>query len=73
MTYNGIMDDEPMNERTLQAAEGCWVSLLQGLIPFGRLVTPSAPVDPVIEIGLPESTLRKDTSMISAYYLSFYE
>jgi hypothetical protein len=36
-------------------------------------VTPSAPVDPVVEIGLPESTLRKDTSMISAYYLSFYE
>jgi hypothetical protein len=50
-----------------------WAKLLRGLFPFGRLVTPSAPVDPVIEIGLPGSRPQKDTSMISAYYLSFYE
>ena len=50
-----------------------WLFLLRALVPFGCLVTPSAPVDPVVEIGLPESTPRKDTSMISAYYLSFYE
>jgi hypothetical protein len=50
-----------------------WARLLRGLVPFGGLVTPSAPVDPVVEIGLPRSSSRKDTSMISAYYLSFYE
>jgi hypothetical protein len=50
-----------------------WARLFQELFPFGGLVTPSAPVDPVVEIGLPGSTPRKDTSMISAYYLSFYE
>jgi len=50
-----------------------WVRLLRALVPFGSLVTPSAPVDPVVEIGLPMSSSRRDTSMISAYYLSFYE
>ena len=51
----------------------CWAKLLRGLFPFGSLVTPSAPVDPVVEIGLPGSRPQRDTSMISAYYLSFYE
>ena len=73
MTYNEIMDNEAMNEHALQVAEGCWASLLQGFVPFGRLVTPSAPVDPVVEIGLPGARPQRDTSMISAYYLSFYE
>lgn len=50
-----------------------WARLLRGLVPFGGLVTPSVPVDPVVEIGLPESTPRRDTSVVSAYYLSFYE
>lgn len=50
-----------------------WTKLLRALVPFGSLVTPSAPVDPAVEIGLPMSSSRKDTSMISAYYLSFYE
>ena len=73
VTYNGVMTDESKNERTLQAAEGCWASILRALVPFGRLVTPSASVDPVVEIGLPGSRPQRDTSMISAYYLSFYE
>jgi hypothetical protein len=50
-----------------------WSTLLRGLVPFGKLVTSSAPVDPVVEIGLPGACPQKDTSMISAYYLSFYE
>jgi len=50
-----------------------WARLLSALAPFGSLVTPSAPVDPAVEIGLPMSISRRDTSMISAYYLSFYE
>ncbi len=62
-----------MNEHALQVAERWWVKLLRGLVPFGRLVTPSAPVDPVVEIGLPGTRPQKDMSMISAYYLSFYE
>ena len=67
------MTDEVIKEHALQVAAGWWARLLRGLVPFGGLVTPSAPVDPVVEIGLPISTPRKDTSMISAYYLSFYE
>lgn len=69
------MGGDALVDQAFQAdsPEEWWVKLLRGLVPFGRLVTPSAPVDPVVEIGLPESTLRKDTSVISAYYLSFYE
>jgi hypothetical protein len=66
-----VMTDAQEAQETYPSS--CWASLLRGLVPLGRLVTPSAPVDPAVEIGLPQATLRKDTSMISAYYLSFYE
>jgi hypothetical protein len=56
-----------------QAPSPWWARLLSGLAPFWKLVTPSARVDPVVEIGLPNSSSCKDTSIISAYYLSFYE
>jgi len=65
-----VMDDQEFLE---DSPSRWWARLLRELVPFDNLVTPSAPVDPVVEIGLPESILRKDTSMISAYYLSFYE
>jgi hypothetical protein len=69
------MDRDMLDDHEFQvdSPSSCWASLLRGLVPFGGLVTPSAPVDPVVEIGLPGSSSRKDTSMISAYYLSFYE
>jgi hypothetical protein len=69
------MDRGMMEDRAFQddSTSRWWARLLRGLVPFGRLVTPSVPVDPVVEIGLPDSSSRKDTSMISAYYLSFYE
>lgn len=64
MDDQGFLEDSPSRG---------WVRLLRGLLPFWSLVIPSAPVDPVVEIGLPGSSSREDTSMISAYYLSFYE
>jgi hypothetical protein len=69
------MDRDEMEDQALQddSPSKCWARLLRGLVPFGNLVAPSTPVDPVVEIGLPGSSSRKDTSMISAYYLSFYE
>jgi hypothetical protein len=65
-----VMEDRPFQD---DVPGKWWARLLRALVPFGSLVTPSAPVDPVVEIGLPDSSSRKDTSMISAYYLSFYE
>lgn len=65
-----MMEDRAFQE---DSPSKWWARLLHGLVPFDGLVTPSAPVDPVVEIGLPGSSTRKDTSMISAYYLSFYE
>jgi hypothetical protein len=49
-----------------------WINLLAMLFPVGRLVFPSAPVDPVPGLVFPTSA-QEDTSTISAYYLSFYE
>ena len=65
-----MLDDKEFQEGS---PSKWWARLLRALVPFGSLVTPSAPVDPVVEIGLPMSSFRRDTSMISAYYLSFYE
>lgn len=64
MGQQAIQDDNP---------EKWWAELLRAFFPFSRLVTPSAPVDPVVEIGLLSPLPAKDTSIISAYYLSFYE
>jgi hypothetical protein len=43
------------------------------LFPLGALLNRSAPADPVLGIALPGAEPPEDTSMISAYYLSFYE
>jgi hypothetical protein len=69
------MDDDSMGQQEIHddKPEKWWARLLCGLASFGNLVTPSAPVDPVVEIGLVSSHSAKDTSIISAYYLSFYE
>ena len=48
-------------------------SILFGLFPFLCLVWPKRQADPVIGIGLPREEPVKDATMISAYYLSFYE
>lgn len=50
-----------------------WEKLLQAFCPVERIVTPAAPVDPVVEIGLPSNHPQKDASLVSAYYLTFYE
>jgi len=68
--YRNLMDNHEFQKNI---PVKWWAKVLRGFVPFWSLVTPSETVDPVVEIGLPESTLRKDTSMISAYYLSFYE
>jgi hypothetical protein len=65
-----MLDDREFQE---DSSSRWWARLLRGLLPIGSLVTPSAPADPVVELGLPKSISRKDTSMISAYYLSYYE
>jgi hypothetical protein len=69
------MDRNMLDDREFQEdiPSRWWARVLRGFVLFSSLVTPSAPVDPVVEIGLSKSSSRKDTSMISAYYLSFYE
>ena len=48
-------------------------NLLLCIFPFSRLLFTASQVDPVVEIGLPQDEPRLDTSVISAYYLSFCE
>ena len=50
-----------------------WASWLRVLFPIAALVTPSKAGEPVRSLGLPNAELQEDTSMLSAYYLSFYE
>ncbi len=50
-----------------------WADWLRILFPLGALLNRSAPTDPVRGIALPDAELVEDASMISAYYLSFYE
>lgn len=50
-----------------------WADWLRILFPLGALLNRSAPRDPVHGIALPDAELEEDTSMISVYYLSFYE
>jgi hypothetical protein len=50
-----------------------WASWLQVLFPIVVLVAPSRTGEPVRGLGLPGTDLQEDTSMLSAYYLSFYE
>jgi hypothetical protein len=50
-----------------------WAAWLQVLFPIAALVNPSAAGEPVRGLGLPTAELQEDTSMLSAYYLSFYE
>jgi len=50
-----------------------WADWLRMLFPLGALLNRSAPADPVLGIALPGAEPPEDTSMISAYYLSFYE
>ena len=50
-----------------------WAAWLQVLFPIAVLVTSSKTEEPVRGLGLPDADLQEDTSMLSAYYLSFYE
>ena len=50
-----------------------WACCLRALNPLAALVTPSAPSDPAIEIALLPNDVSGNISMLSAYYLSFYE
>ena len=50
-----------------------WAAWLQVLFPIAVLVTSSKTEEPVRGLGLPGADLQEDTSMLSAYYLSFYE
>jgi hypothetical protein len=50
-----------------------WAEWLQVLFPIAALVTPSKTEEPVRGLGLPTAELQEGTSMLSAYYLSFYE
>ena len=50
-----------------------WACCLRALNPLADLVTPSASSDPAIEIALLPNDVSGNTSMLSAYYLSFYE
>jgi hypothetical protein len=50
-----------------------WADWLRILFPLGTLLNRTAPTDPVHGIALPDAEPEADTSMITAYYLSFYE
>ena len=61
----GASTRPPLTER--------WAAWLQVLFPIAVLVTPSKTEEPVRGLGLPTAELQEGTSMLSAYYLSFYE
>jgi hypothetical protein len=50
-----------------------WDDLLRLLFPLEDLLNRPHPGDPVHNISLPDARPAEDASMISAYYLSFYE
>ena len=50
-----------------------WADWLRWLFPLSALFNRAAPTDPVRGIALPGDEPEEDTSMITAYYLSFYE
>jgi len=60
-------------EQSVPGPSELWACCLCVLNPLVALVTPSAASDPVIEIALRPNDVSGNTSMLSAYYLSFYE
>lgn len=50
-----------------------WASWLWRLFPLSTLFNRAAATDPVHGIALPNGEPEEDISMITAYYLSFYE
>ena len=83
LLYNDFMKtslDHPSDENNDvlrgQSAPGPrmhWACCLGILNPLAALVTPSASSDPAVEISLLPNDVSGNTSMLSAYYLSFYE
>ena len=56
-----------------QSASGTHAHWTRCLNPLAALVTPSASSDPVRELALLPNDVSGNISMLSAYYLSFYE
>jgi len=76
--YNKFMNGKhPITIGDLRASPASpadrWADWLRRLFPLSTLFNRTAPTDPVHGIALPDAEPEDNTSMITAYYLSFYE
>ena len=64
-TFTGDLEQVAKGDR--------WAHCLRRFLPIGVLVKPAAGVDPIPGILLTCNDFQGDTTMVSAYYLSFYD